>query len=74
MARPTDEMIRAGLDAMVERVARAIYQAKFPTGTTWEDWEAHHKRGRRAVAFDGRDESRRLARAAIKAIGGYNDD
>lgn len=55
----------ASLTADVEAVARAIWDAQHPTGTTWDDWEAQCARS--PGSFDGRDESRRLARAAILA-------
>jgi hypothetical protein len=52
----------------VERAAKAIYQAQYPTGTSWEDWAGHMAKN--PDSFDGRDESRRLARAALEAGSG----
>jgi hypothetical protein len=49
-------------DDLREAVARAIFHAKYPTGTTWEQWAKKvEKRG----GFDGRDWSRALADAAL---------
>ncbi len=50
---------------VVERAARAVWQVLHPTGTSWEDWEA--QMARNPDSFDGRDESRRIATAALEA-------
>jgi hypothetical protein len=51
---------------VVEAVARAIREAQYPNGTSWDDWEEYHAAN--PGRFDGRDESRRLAKAALAAI------
>jgi hypothetical protein len=56
----------------VERVARALWDAQYPNGTSWDDWEAH--KAANPDGFDGRDESRRLARAAIAALSSTPSD
>jgi hypothetical protein len=56
----------------VERVARALWDAQYPNGTSWDDWEA--QKAANPDGFDGRDESRRLARAAIAALSSTPSD
>ncbi len=55
-------------DELVERVARAIWDSSYPSGTTWGDWDKHCERNKNK--YDDRDSARRLARAAIAALKG----
>ena len=64
---PAMEAARIPAAPDVERVARALYEAQFERGTTWDDWEAYLLRSD-ANGFDGRDECRRLARVALSAL------
>ena len=51
-------------DDLREAVARALYLAIYPKGSSWENWSAHvEKHG----GYDGREGSRKLADAAISA-------
>ncbi len=51
-------------DELREAVARALYKATYPEGTSWEDWSASiEKNG----GYDGREGSRKLADAALSA-------
>lgn len=54
------------MSEMEERIARAIWDAQYPEGTSWGDWAEHTRRN--PESFDGRDTSRQLARAAIEAM------
>jgi hypothetical protein len=48
----------------VEAVARAIYEATYPEGASWENWAVHIEQH---GGYDGRDGSRKLAQAALSA-------
>jgi hypothetical protein len=52
-------------EEMIEKVARAIWDAQYESGTSWDDWADHVAKGH--SEFDGRDTSRKLARAALSA-------
>lgn len=54
------------MESMVERVAKALWDAQYPTGTSWDDWE--RQVAQNPESFDGRDSSRKLARTAIEAM------
>src|ERR1041384_8272509 len=55
------------MSEMIERVARALWDKQYPTGTSWDDWARHVAAN--PEGFDGRDACRELARAAIAAMG-----
>lgn len=51
----------------VELFARALWDAQYPTGTSWDDWATHLANN--PDSFDGRETCRKLARGALSAVG-----
>jgi hypothetical protein len=60
-------IILQSLSVDEEVIARAIWDAQYPKGTSWDDWARHMEEN--PDSFDGRYESRRLARAVLDTLG-----
>jgi hypothetical protein len=53
-------------EVLREKIARAIWEAQYPGGTSWDDWANYAAKN--PEGFDGRDGSRKLADAVLALI------